>query len=232
MLSDLVAKLLGKLMKGTKVVKAWTMRIAGAFTFRLRKLGGNLTEPVHVLWQHWVLLVPWLELSLGMCMSSSWLAIRSTQDGGNPIISADPLFLLSVYIYRGLVAVRDWNWPWRSWGGVAFRDGWHDRSGAWRCRKPAGVTAYSFPPRKRAPAHKFASEFVHHPRKWAPRCSFSRGTYPRICSPRENVHHADQLILNLTALSSAVPPEQLHMLRWSSVFIFFLCKPPLQATRM
>ena len=54
-------------------------------------------------------------------------------------------------------------------------NGWDDSD--------AGVTAYSFPPRKRAPAHKFASEFVHHPRKWAPRCSFSRGTYPRICSP-------------------------------------------------
>ena len=42
---------------------------------------------------------------------------------------------------------------------------------------------------------------------------FPRGTYPRICSTRENVHHADGLILNLTALSSSVPPEQLHMLR-------------------
>ena len=28
-----------------------------------------------------------------------------------------------------------------------------------------GVTAYSFPPRKRAPVHKFAREFAHHPRK-------------------------------------------------------------------
>ena len=65
---------------------------------------------------------------------------------------------------------------------------------------------------------------MHHPRKWAPWCSFSRGTYPRICSPRENVHHADRLILNLTALSSSVAPEQLHMLRGSSVFIFFLCE--------
>ena len=36
-------------------------------------------------------------------------------------------------------------------------NGWDDSD--------AGVTAYSFPPRKRAPAHKFASEFVHHPRK-------------------------------------------------------------------
>ena len=79
-----------------------------------------------------------------------------------------------------------------------------------------GVTAYSSPPpppRKRAPAHKFAREFVHHPRKCAPWCSFSRGTYQRIRSPREIVHQADRLILNLTALSSSVPPEQLHMLR-------------------
>ena len=45
--------------------------------------------------------------------------------------------------------------------------------------------------------------------------------------------YADRLILNLTALSSSVPPEQLHMPRWSSVFIFFLCKPQAsQATRM
>ena len=47
------------------------------------------------------------------------------------------------------------------------------------------------PPRKRAPAHKFASEFVHHPRKCAPWCSFSRGTYQRIRSPRVIVHQAE-----------------------------------------
>ena len=55
----------------------------------------------------------------------------------------------------------------------------------------AGVTAYSFPPRKRAPAHKFARIFVHHTRKCAPWCSFSRGTYQRICSPRNIVHQAE-----------------------------------------
>ena len=35
---------------------------------------------------------------------------------------------------------------------------------------------------------------------------------------------SDRLILSLTALSSSVAPEQLHMLRWSPVFIFFLCE--------
>ena len=86
----------------------------------------------------------------------------------------------------------------------------------------AGVTAYSSPRENVDLAHKFAREFVHHPRKWAPWCSFSRGAYPRICSTRENAHHADRLILNLTALSSSVPPEQLHKLRWSSASIFFV----------
>ena len=65
------------------------------------------------------------------------------------------------------------------------------------------------PPRKRAPAHNFALEFVHLPRK----CAHFRGVRTRVFVPRENVHHADRLILNLTTLSSSVPPEQLHKLR-------------------
>ena len=50
------------------------------------------------------------------------------------------------------------------------------------------------------------------------------GVRTRVFVPPAKMYTIQIDWLSLTALSSSAAREQLHMLRWSSVFIFFLCK--------